>query len=81
MLKRVGCRCCCQLNQLKDYFWMRGYLSCIYGGDAESSFRHSNGWTYESDVKLSEGDVGRWRLISNGSSKRPDAMSGDCEYR
>ncbi len=52
MLQRVGCWCCCQLNQLKDYFWMRGYLSCIYGGDAESSFRHSNGWTYESDVEL-----------------------------
>ena len=43
---------------------MRGYFSCIYGGDAESSFRHSNGWTPESDVKLSEGDVGRWRLSS-----------------
>lgn len=64
---------------------MRGYFSCIYRGDAESSFRHSNDWTYESDVKLSEGDVGRWRLssrlISNGSSNHPVARSGDCGYR
>jgi hypothetical protein len=38
---------------------MRGYLSCIYGGGAESNFRHSNGWTYESSVKLSEGRRGK----------------------
>lgn len=62
-------------------FWMGGYLSCIYGGDAESSFRHSNGWPYESDVKLSEGDVGRWRLISNSPSQHPVAMPGGLEYR